>query len=58
MRATGDKRKDTIVKKEIWDNHIYGKYNVFLAIDDRPSVVRMWRQDVGIPVLQVNDIEF
>lgn len=58
MRADDDNRMDTIVKREMWDNHIAGKYNVLLAIDDRPSVVRMWRYEIGLPVLAVNDIEF
>lgn len=58
MRPTNDKRKDTVVKKEIWDNDIVGKYNVLCVIDDRPSVVRMWRYEIGLPVFQVNDREF
>lgn len=58
MRATDDKRKDTYVKKEIWDRDIVGKYNVVCVIDDRPSVCRMWRYEIGLPVFQVNDREF
>lgn len=58
MRARGDMRKDTIIKREIWDAHIAGRFNVVCAIDDRPSVVRMWRYEVGIPVFAVNDKEF
>jgi predicted kinase len=58
MRGRKDMRKDTIIKREIWDAHIAGKWNVLCAIDDRPSVVRMWRYDVGLPVFQVSDKEF
>lgn len=58
MRKRGDMRKDTIIKKEIWDNELLGKFYVQFAIDDRPSVVRMWRYEVGLTVLQVADKEF
>jgi len=55
MRAEGDNRKDTIVKKELFENHIRGKYNVVSVIDDRPSVCRMWRDELGLFVFQVGD---
>lgn len=59
MRQQGDMRKDTVVKKEMFDEHINGKYNVLYVIDDRPSVCRMWRS-LGLKVLQVGNpyIEF
>lgn len=57
MRKTGDVRKDWIIKKEIFDNHIKDRYNVRGVIDDRPQVTRMWRE-LGITTLQLNDIEF
>lgn len=43
MRPTGDNRCDTIIKREIYDNHIKDKYNVIAVFDDRPKVIRMWR---------------
>ena len=58
MRKNKDMRADTIVKREIWDAQIAPFYNVLCAIDDRPSVVRMWRYEVGLPVFQVADREF
>jgi hypothetical protein len=58
MRADGDSRGDVIVKKEIYDLFIKGKYNVMLAIDDRKKVCRFWREDLGIPVLQLDDVDF
>jgi predicted kinase len=58
MRATADNRKDTIVKKEIYEREIAGKYNVVGVVDDRPSVCRMWRYDIGLLVFQVHDREF
>lgn len=58
MRAAGDTRNDTIVKREIYDQQIKGKYNVRLAIDDRKKVCRMWKEIYGIPVLQLDDVDF
>jgi hypothetical protein len=57
MRKTSDFRKDAIVKKEIYDEHIKGKYNVLYVLDDRNQVVKMWREQ-GLTVLQVNDGDF
>jgi len=57
MRETGDKRPDYIVKQDIYDQYIKGKYNVLVVLDDRDSVVRMWR-DNGLPVFQVNEGNF
>lgn len=50
MRKSGDTRKDKIIKRELYENHIAGKYNVSLVLDDRPQVVRLW-QELGLPVL-------
>lgn len=59
MREAGDQRKDTIVKKELYMNHIHGRYNVKLVIDDRPSVVRQWLS-MGLKVMTCGNpwIEF
>ena len=38
MRKEGDQRRDSIVKREIFDNHIRGKFNVTMVIDDRFQV--------------------
>jgi len=57
MRKTGDSRKDYIIKKEIYDQHIKDKYDVQFVLDDRPSVVRMWR-GLELTVFQLNDKEF
>jgi len=54
MRATGDNRKDSIVKKELFEQHVRGQYYVDLVIDDRDQVVRMWRKELGLTCLQVN----
>ena len=54
MRPQGDNRKDTIVKKEMYDNHVKGKYNVLGIFDDRLSVCRMWHS-LGLPLFRVGD---
>jgi uncharacterized HAD superfamily protein len=57
MRETGDYRPDDIVKQEILD-HFFDKDNIELVIDDRPRVVRMWKNN-GLNVLDVGDgVEF
>lgn len=58
MRKEGDVRKDTVIKKEIFFNNIEPFNYVEFVVDDRPSVVRMWRYDLNICVMQVNDKEF
>lgn len=51
MRPGGDSRDDTIVKQEIYEKCLK-KYNVVKVFDDRPSVIRMWR-DMGLDVVDV-----
>ena len=53
MRKTKDKRSDTIVKTELFDEHIRGKYMPMFVIDDRPCVVQTWI-DMGLFVFNVN----
>ena len=57
MRKSGDYRKDTEVKKEIYENHIRDVFNVLCVLDDRQSVVDMWRE-LGLTCLQVNYGDF
>ena len=51
MRDTGDQRKDCVVKRELYDAHITGKYNVVFCVDDRNCVVDAWRE-MGLTCLQ------
>lgn len=53
MRKTGDKRKDSIVKKEMFDAHIRGVFNCKWWIDDRRQVIDMVRNDLGLTCLDV-----
>lgn len=57
MRPIGDMRKDSIVKRELFDQHIRNNYNVIFVLDDRDQVVRAWR-DLGLTVFQVADGNF
>jgi predicted kinase len=52
MRAENDNRKDSIVKRELFDKHVRGNYNVEVVLDDRQQVVDMWRE-LGLTVFQV-----
>lgn len=52
MRPEGDCRPDRVVKEEIFWREIAGKYRVDFVIDDRDSVVEMWRE-IGLRTLQV-----
>lgn len=57
MRAAGDKRKDSIVKHELFNEHVRGRYNIAGVFDDRNQVVEMWRA-IGLTVFQVADGNF
>ena len=58
MRPAGDMRKDCIVKQEIYEREIKGKFNCTAWFDDRPQVIRMLRS-LGLPVFDVGDgVEF
>lgn len=57
MRKAGDMRKDSIVKRELFDANIRDKYRVIFVLDDRNQVVEMWR-NMGITCLQVADGDF
>lgn len=54
MRDAGDNRKDAVVKREIYENHIKGAFNVALVLDDRDQVVDLWRTELGLPCFQVD----
>lgn len=58
MRKRNDNRKDSIVKKELFGEHIKNKYYIEFVLDDRNSVVSMWRTELGLPCFQVNYGDF
>ena len=57
MRPSGDHRPDTEVKKEMLQGIRGQGYEPLCAIDDRPSVVKMWREN-GVPCLAMDDAEW
>jgi hypothetical protein len=59
MRTTGDRRPDTIVKRELFDKNIRPDgHHIFGVFDDRNRVVRMWRGQLGLTVFHVADHDF
>lgn len=52
MRRSGDSRPDTEVKKQILDSYFPHKDWIHKVVDDRPSVIRMWREN-GLDVIDV-----
>jgi hypothetical protein len=52
MRASGDTRRDAVVKSELFDLHVRDRFNVVAVFDDRDQVVAMWRS-MGLTVFQV-----
>jgi len=54
MRPDGDYRPDHIVKSQILDYILGDGHDVAFVIDDRPSVVAMWRER-GLTCLQCRD---
>ncbi len=54
LRSAGDFRPDHVVKAELFERDIAPRYDVALVLDDRPSVVAMWRRR-GLYVIQPVD---
>ena len=57
MRKSGDQRKDSIIKSEIYDGQIAPNYNIFLILDDRNQVIEFWRSR-GLTAWQVAPGDF
>jgi predicted kinase len=57
IRKAGDFRKDSVIKKEIYENELKGKFNILHSIDDRQQVTDMWRS-MGIKCYQVEKGNF
>jgi predicted kinase len=57
MRDAHDSRQDTVVKEEIFNRYLK-ELKIIKVFDDRPSVIRMWREK-GLDVVDVgNGLEF
>lgn len=57
MRKTGDRRKDAVIKHEIFWEHIAHRWDVKVVLDDRNQVVNMWRA-IALPTFQVAPGDF
>jgi uncharacterized HAD superfamily protein len=57
MRKEKDNRNDSIVKEELFEEHIKPYYIVQFVMDDRNRVVDMWRKK-GLKCLQVAPGDF
>lgn len=57
MRKEGDFRKDDIVKKELYQQMLDDGYKPFAVFDDRKQVKRMWVNEVGLFVFDVNQTD-
>lgn len=57
MRDVNDNRKDSIIKLELFNNHIKDNYDIQFVLDDRNQVVEMWRS-IGLKCFQVAKGDF
>jgi hypothetical protein len=53
----GNKLPDYLVKYDLFNANIRGKYNVWFVLDDRNQVVNLWRA-LGLKCLQVQEGDF
>jgi len=58
MRKEDDNRKDAVIKGELYEEHVKGKYNVLVVFDDRDQMIDYWRKEAGTPCFQVNYGDF
>ena len=58
MRTAGDQRKDSVIKYELFQEHIAGRFSVRFVLDDRDQVIDLWRRRLGLPTFQVADGNF
>lgn len=59
MRPEGSMESDVKVKRDLFMQHVDGKYNIVAVFDDRPKVCRGW-YDLGLKVIHCGNpyIEF
>jgi predicted kinase len=60
MRKVGDKRRDSLVKMDLYNEYVKDKYNTIVVFDDRPQVIRECWKALNLPVFQCGliDVEF
>lgn len=52
MRAADDRRRDSDVKRDLYTNHVLGRYSVMAVFDDRQSVIQECWDQLNIPVFR------
>lgn len=60
MRPQGNIEKDAIIKRRMFEQYIRGRFYVDFVVDDRKQCKRMWVNELGLFVFDVNqkDEEF
>lgn len=59
MRKDGDSRRDSLIKREFYDEHVFGRFEVLAVLDDRKQVcVETWgAKALGLPLFRIGDPE-
>jgi predicted kinase len=57
MRGTEDRRRDSVVKRELYEQHVQGQFDVMSVFDDRATVVRDCWKPLGLPVFRCGLID-
>lgn len=57
MKPNKDERKDAEFKKDVYNKNIKNTFNIELVLEDRTSVVQMWRS-IGLTCFQVAEGDF
>jgi predicted kinase len=55
MREEGDRRKDYVVKMELFDKYIRNRCNVIGVFDDRKQVIEQCWSVIGVPIFDVGN---
>lgn len=58
MRKTGDSRRDSIIKEEIYREFIEPYFNVIFVLDDRTQVIKETWRSLGLQCFQVAEGDF
>ena len=56
MRAADDRRRDSIVKRELYEQHVAGRYSILAVFDDRRSVIEECWDKLDLPVFRCGRI--
>ena len=57
MRGVDDRRRDSDVKRDLYVQHVQGRYSVMSVFDDRAQVIRECWKPLGLPVFRCGLID-